>query len=495
MSARTLVSFINASFRHPRGSSCSIPNLSFSIESNHAWVIAGPAYARSTVLEAIRGNLPVDSGTIEHPFLRREVWPTEVIKLLSSDENAAAGGAAYFSERYHARREDDDYTLKNWLIGGSKSASSSSSSSSMMVQEVTTRLDLVDKLESSMMNLSNGQNKRAKIAKTLLSRPRVLLLDEPYVGLDVSSRQKLEDMLGNFVKTEEPSVILSLRALDKLPSWTTHLLWLQDNGTTRYVGPIKDIEDEFKLELQKKDSSVRAQSSHVKDNDSKVLVDLDNVNLSYWGKPVLQDINWTIRAGDKWRLSGPNGSGKTSILALITGDHPKIYANKVTLFGARRDSKDTRSIFEIQAHMGHTSPEIHKHFPKFRSGRECIASGFSESMQPPRSLSHDQEHEIEKLVKYFAVEEHVSSPMAHLTPGLQRLFLLLRAFVKRPKLLVLDEPFGFMDDIMIVRAKQYIDEEVPGTQAVVMISHHDEEVPSSVNRQLLLSDGRVATSL
>lgn len=480
MSSKTLVSLVKASFRS-KGATV-VSDLSLGIKSDHAWIIAGPAHTRSTVLEAIRGNLPIESGSISHPFLHKETWPSSVIKLLNSDEQAV-GGAAYFSERYHSRREDD-YTLRNWLERASRQSDGS-------VIEVAARMDLTEKLDSSMMNLSNGQSKRAKIARALLSRPQVLLLDEPYVGLDVESRAKMEQMLGTFVSQQSPSVVLALRALDALPPWATHLLWLDEHGRTRHVGPIQSVDKEYKAALEQRRASITGtQGTHAIRSSGEVLVELKHVNLAYWNRPVLQDINWTIRAGEKWRLSGPNGSGKTSILSLITGDHPKIYANQVELFGRRRDSKDGRSIFEIQADMGHTSPEIHKHFPLFRTGSQCIASGFSEHMHPPRRLTHSQQESIDDLVRRFQVDMYALKPMSQLTTALQRLFLLLRALVKRPKLLILDEPFGYMDEVMIMRAKQYIDEHVGSDQALIIISHHDEEVPTSVNRQFALRSGR-----
>lgn len=494
MASKTLINVTNASLRRSRDSPIVIEKLSLRINAGNAYVICGPINSgKSTILDAIRGHLPVHAGSLTYPFLNKTVWPSEVIKLLSSTETAS-GGAAYYSERYHSRREDD-YTLRTWLNTFASGRGANIPSMKDLIQETSEKLDLVDYLDRSMMNLSNGQAKRANIAKVLLSRPRVLLLDEPYIGLDVDARKRLSEMLGRFVATQSPNIVLALRPVDDLPSWATHMLWLNADGTTRYVGTIKDILHEYELEQEQKRRAIKGQQQERQEvhnsTTGETLVELNNVGINYSGKSVLEEITWQIRAGEKWRLSGPNGSGKTTLLSLITGDHPKIYANQVHLFGQRRNHKDGRSIFEIQKEMGHTSPEIHKHYPRFRTGAECIASGFSENFHPPRSLTATQEAGIDAMVEYFDVQRHVSVPLSDMAPPLQRLFLLLRALVKRPKLLILDEPFAGMDESFIMRAKQYIDSEVGAEQAVVFVSHYDDEVPASVRRHLALKSGRI----
>jgi molybdate transport system ATP-binding protein len=219
---------------------------------------------------------------------------------------------------------------------------------------------------------------------------------------------------------------------------------------------------------------------------------MKDVNISYWGKPVLRNVNWTIRQGDHWLLLGPNGSGKTTLLSLLTGDNPKSFSQNITLFGRRRGTGET--IFDIQAKIGHVSPELHYHFPTHRTVRDAILSGFGGTFAPPEQLLLEQQRKYDELVRFFEsvlpTELH-HSRFRELSTSHQRLVLLLRAFVKRPPLLILDEPFQGMDDAMIKRAREYLETEIDHEQAVVMVTHFvgEEAAGGRWGRVIKLSEG------
>lgn len=452
------------------------------------------------------------AGSLEHPFLEKKVWPSEVIKILHS-RVTVTGNSAYYSERYHSRREDDE-TLRRWLASDLRTESGRGSDDGEdggngEIERVARELDLVDLLDASTMNLSNGQTKRATIAKALLARPRVLLLDEPYVGLDKGARRNLDAVLAGLIGAGRTRIVLALRPLDEIPGWATHVLWLRGDGTTRYVGPAETILPDFEADLCEKRARIKNERTRHHGGDATEeggggggslappLVELKSVDVSYWGKPVLQSVSWTIRPGESWLVQGSNGSGKTTLLAMILGDHPKSYANEIHLFGKRRGVGDGRSVGEVQAEMGHTSPELHRHFPRHRTGRECVASAFGETLQPPKTpLTGDQVRKLEEVVAWFGVTAgQLDRRIGDHAPAMQRLFLLLRALVKKPKLLILDEPFAGMDEGMIARAKAYLDAshadpERQG-QAVLFVTHYEDEVPASVDRILVLDKGRV----
>lgn len=231
---------------------------------------------------------------------------------------------------------------------------------------------------------------------------------------------------------------------------------------------------------------------------------------------MLEDVDWTIREGERWQLSGANGSrdrslvllkvqlisrhsgsGKTTLLSVLTGDHPQSYnQSSLTLFGVPRRRLATA---QIQAQMGIVSPEIFNAFPR-RSGahsalsaRDAIGTGF-ESTFSFRSRSAEQEADIDALLAYFDAVLSVplpgvgrgadgsdkfdaGRPFGTLPIGHQALILLLRAFAGSPRLIVLDEVFSGMDDKMVGLAKQYLREELTEKQAVIFVSHWTEEVP------------------
>ena len=237
------------------------------------------------------------------------------------------------------------------------------------------------------------------------------------------------------------------------------------NGTKSSISivPESTPSDDVLLEIK---------SRNIKQSTNPILADMKDVNISYWGKPVLRNVNWTVREGDRWLLLGPNGSGKTTLLSLLTGDNPKSFSQDITLFGRRRGTGET--IFDIQAKIGHVSPELHYHFPAHRTAKDAILSGFGGTFAPPEQLSQEEVKQYDELVKFFErvlPEKFLGDRFRELSTSHQRLVLLLRAFVKRPPLLILDEPYQGMDEAAINRAREYLETEISDEQAVVMVTH------------------------
>jgi molybdate transport system ATP-binding protein len=292
------------------------------------------------------------------------------------------------------------------------------------------------------------------------------------VGLDVKSRKSLSALLSNLAEMTSPRILLALREQDHVPSFVTHLLQINRANEILHNGP-KPATLTSTTESVPADAVLsEIKSRNIETSSSAILADLKDVNISYWGKPVLKNVNWTIREGDPWLLLGPNGSGKTTLLSLLTGDNPKSYSQDITLFGRRRGTGET--IFDIQAKIGHVSPELHYHFPPHRTAKDAILSGFGGTFAPPDGLTSGQQSQYDALIAFFAdvsPEKHLEMRFRESSTSHQRLVLLLRAFVKRPALLILDEPYQGMDDGMVERSREYLESEIGAEQAVIMVTH------------------------
>ena len=221
---------------------------------------------------------------------------------------------------------------------------------------------------------------------------------------------------------------------------------------------------------------------------------------------MLQDINWTIREGERWHLQGANGSGKTTLLSLITGDHPQSYMQpneSLQLFGRPRKRQATAFLAQ---QIGIASPEIFAAFPR-RLGRgaltvrDVIATGF-EGTFAYRPRSQQMDDEINELLSFLgndsdAVSGWADSAFASLAHGEQAMVLLMRALAGKPPLLILDEVFAGMDDRMIQNAKSYLRERIPPQQAVIFVTHWEDELPWGVDdcRKVTLVDGKATIPL
>src|SRR5262249_27720678 len=108
--------------------------------------------------------------------------------------------------------------------------------------------------------------------------------------------------------------------------------------------------------------------------ETDTLIEMRDVTIAYNSKPILRDLNWSMRLGEHWALLGPNGSGKTTLLSLIQGDNPQAYAQNIRLFGISPDS--TQALWQARQFIGSLSPELHLHYPTDWACLDVVASGF-----------------------------------------------------------------------------------------------------------------------
>lgn len=495
--------------------------------------------------------------------------------------------SAYLSARYESRREETDWSVLDYLkgntelnplqdIGGRKISTAS-------LEQVIKDLRLDELVSMPVSNLSNGQTRRARIAKALLSEPEVLLLDEPFMGLDPPTLLTLSPMLYGFAERNKPRLVLSLRPQDPIPEWITHVVYLRGNCEVTFMGKKEEVlmevksalegegehaiqsmleigrrltstgivqPEPFKLQSDKSEKACPQSAATSRDGYAmhdtesleigEPLVEMEGALVTYGPKAVLgnwtQDVSgtqkaglwWTVRRGERWGIFGPNGSGKTTILSLICSDHPQTYSLPIRLFGRSRIPEPGQrgiSIFDIQARIGHSSPEIHNHIPKSLTLRKVLANAWADTFLGVPKLDADADEKIDVCLRWF--ERDLRPGVAKDTPlgaasktdwadniffgGLpfsaQRVALFLRAIIKHPDIVILDEAFSGMDDgvrdrcllflahgetretsARTMKPKQVKMGGLTKDQALLCISHVREEIPGSIREWICLPE-------
>lgn len=447
--------------------------LNWTVRAAETWAIVGPiASGKTTLAETIRGRHRLESGMLGWPFFER--WPADVIQLVSFKEESwrFSYGRHFYQQRFNFIEPHDDLTLAAFLR-------SDIDASEEELRTITARLGLGELHDLSMIKLSNGQMRRARIARALLSHPQLLILDEPFMGLDAAGRHDVANLLGGL--RADGLHLLLVTPPHAIPDWVTHVVELE-KGAIRSQGPRSAYRPPSLPAAEPLPGPGPSSAS------GEPIVELRNVTVAYSGHAALRDVTWTVRAGERWAVLGPNGSGKTTLLSLLCGDHPQAYSNDLRLFGRQRGSGE--SIWDIKRRIGLLSPELHLYFTEPLSAAAVAATGFFDVLAY-RATTPEQDAVREELFEHFGIAALAERPFARLSTGEQRLVLLVRALVKAPPLLILDEPFQGLDVAAVRRARAWLDQRLRPDQTLLFVSHVAEEIPATVTQRLCLREGRV----
>jgi molybdate transport system ATP-binding protein len=348
-----------------------------------------------------------------------------------------------------------------------------------------------------MIQLSNGENKRLQFAKALIQEPELLILDSPFTGLDIAGRELLKDVILQLI--DKGIKIILIAPLEEIPDYFDKTAVLRNGKIDRIY---RKGEIELTRQILNRDEDILSedQMNRIRDIYAQQtfpfneVVRMKNVNISYNGKSILSNINWTIKKGERWAVAGPNGAGKSTLLSLITADNPQAYANDIWLFERKRGSGE--SIWEIKKNIGYVSPELHLYFDKGISVFDAVASGLFDTIGLFRKPTHSQIEKINTWLKVIGIEELGTSMMHQLSLGQQRLVMLARALAKAPPLLILDEPCQGLDTTQTNGFRSLIEAicQVSDT-TLIYVSHYTNEIPTSIQQKLNLNAGNALQDL
>ena len=349
--------------------------------------------------------------------------------------------------------------------------------------------------DSPLIVLSSGELRKYQINKALASNPRILILDNPFIGLDAPSRKDFRELLEKLTRETDLLVILVLSKRDDIPDFITHVLPIEglrllpkmtlEEYRKQYAAMPKPQLDE-RIKNWIADLPVR----ELNDSDfypasGGEILRFKDVSIKYGNRTILQPLNWTVHEGERWALTGKNGSGKSTLLSLVCADNPQAYACDIQLFGHRRGTGE--SIWEIKRHIGYVSPEMHRAYLKDIPAIDVVASGLNDSVGLYVRPKPEQKQICLDWMQVFGVEEVADRSFLQLSSGEQRLCLLARAFVKDPELLILDEPLHGLDDRNRELVRQIIEQFcLRPRKTLVMVSHYEEELPHCIDHRLRL---------
>lgn len=455
-----------------RGGKAVVSNLSARIQTGDCWAILGPAGSgKTSFLQTLAGQLPA-------PPVQLSVRTRATLVSFREESQQFSYTRHFYQQRYQATLSDGQdgqpaMTLRDFL------APVWSDGATALLQ----RMGLAPLLDRVFLKLSNGQTRKARIARALLQQPQVLLLDNPFAGLDPHFRADLTAWLGELVAGGLTLLVVTDTGAP-LPDFITHVLVLGE-GTTAWAGSLADYVPAPRPAALPSPPVLQTPAQPIDFQDA---FSLYHVTVQYDADKLLDDVSWTVKAGERWALLGHNGAGKSILLSLLYGDHPQAYANEIYLFDYRR-GRSGESIWDVKRRIGFVSPELHLYFPGSLSVRDVALTGLTDTLVVPVRVSAEAGQDLAALLAYFGLTPLAQQLFSRVSTAEQRLVLLVRALLKNPAVLILDEPFQTLDERQVQLARQLLD--TLSDKTIVFVSHHPAELPQQIDRVAQLSAGQL----
>ncbi|CAI4058027.1 uncharacterized protein SKDI_04G2900 [Saccharomyces kudriavzevii IFO 1802] len=497
----------------------------FEILPNEKWVIWGPGKSKFL-------NILSNKYICEPPLSLRFGFLMESSNILPRIEQVAFKGVlptAHLSARYEYFKDDYDQTCKQFIFDKASGSNAVSYKVETNNRKINMKLYdvLIENLKLSslqdqwVMGLSNGQMRRARLARSMLKEPDLLLIDDPFLGLDPSATATISQFLARYDNMDvngDCPIVIGSRYQDTIPAWCTHVCCVDQQSGIVFQGSIKELQnkvDETKLIAQRELRQSRKTSFSKGDvsiddlicvhpmfgkGDHEFIkmphaIELDGLSVSYKGEAILENLHWKVQPGSKWHIRGDNGSGKSTLLSLLTAEHPQSWNSNVIENGVPRRTGKT-NYFDINSKISMSSPELHAIFLKNAgrrlNTRESVATGYRDASSNNflpiwKSLDKSVQSIVNMYLEYFGLDQIPDSFLfEQLTVSDQKLVLFVRSLIKMPQILILDEAFSGMEVEPMMRCHEFL-EEWPGT--VLVVAHVAEETPKCAHYLKLISPG------
>ena len=360
------------------------------------------------------------------------------------------------------------------------------------------RLGIRHILQRGLRFISTGEMRKTLLIKAILSRPGLLILDDPLYGLDRDSQARMRQILDELLDSTLSTLLLCRQPQD-IPGRVSHVLVLDDGGILVRGRRSEVLGDGRVTALLEPPlpplgvlppPAVRPYTLSASDP----LLALRNVSVRYGDLQVLQGVDWTFGRGEHCCVSGPNGCGKTTLLSLVTGDNHKAYGQDITLFGIRRGSGE--SVWDIKQKYGQLDTQLHLNFARGMRVVEVVVSGFFDTIGLFDDWGAAQRAIAQQWLRALGLADYGAESFDALSFGMQRMVLLARAMVKSPIVLLLDEPTLGLDGHhrkLLLRAIDHIAANCD-TQ-IIFVSHSAGEMPACINQHLVFEPHQTGFAL
>jgi len=395
-------------------------------------LIGGNASGKSLLASVLSGDSLPEAGSID-ALPERVRWASFEIQQATYEEELKNDDTDFLD-----RIDSGSTGLQILLQSGADEA---------LARNYAAKLGVTNILDRGYKLLSSGEARKLLLLREILSKPDLLILDEPFEGLDASSREELKALFQNLIDEGHPLLFLVNR-IDDIPSCSTHLGILQ-RGQLIASGPKDTIMDQPEIrQILTLDAASIPDLPPPPPGDTPVfetIVRMKQCRVQYGDVLQFENFDWELKPGAHTIITGPNGAGKSTLLQLLSGDHPQCYSNDLRIFDFQRGSGE--SIWEIKKHIGLVSAALHRDYRAPGNALTAVVSGFYDSIGLYQRASEAQRQLALQWLDIMGLRDQANTYFRQLSWGHQRLVLIARGLIKQPPLLILDEPTQGLDDL------------------------------------------------
>ena len=482
---RAVIQIHNGVTRHPDFRMAQPVSLSI-MKGEQVAIVGSNASGKSRLVDIITSRYPLLQNEVTYDFgVDSSPLVSDNLRYITfRDCYGDNDGTYYYQQRWNQHDIADDVPT----VGSYINFDDESQLTPFAVQLLPLRY-------KPLITLSSGEMRKFQLSKVMKTTPQVLIIDNPFIGLDVNARKQLSDALKRLISDSHLMLILILSKTDDIPDFITHVLPVEDlqlgeklsrdeylaSHKTQSTSMLSETERNWILNLPSKDLS----TIPFYPQKGGEILKFNDVSIRYGRRTILNHLNWSVREGERWALSGENGAGKSTLLSLVCADNPQGYACDIEIFGHRRGSGE--SIWEIKRHIGYVSPEMHRAYLKDIPAIDIVASGLSDSIGLYCHPRPELRAICMRWMQVFGIANISERTFLKLSSGEQRLCLLARAFVKDPELLILDEPLHGLDDNNRTMVREITETFCQRkNKTLIMVTHYEEELPMCINHHLHL---------
>jgi len=469
-----------------RGARTVLRDIDWHIRPGQHWVLVGANGAGKTqLLKLIAGAVwPVP----ERQPLRRYRWGGQVrtTPYEAQDEIAYVGPERQDRYERYGWNHSVEQVIGTGIHRSDIPLAPLTGANRRTIAALARRLDLTSLLRRGFLTLSYGERRLVLLARAMASRPRLLLMDELLNGLDAARHASALEFLAATRRSQLPWV-LSVHRPQDVPAGATHALMLE-GGRIRYRGPLGRAPLAPWFERARRSARTPAAPPRPPSRAARgapMLARLSGAEVYLDGHRALQGISLTIRQGECWVIHGPNGSGKSTLIRTLYGDHGVAAGGRIERAGVGPGVP----LEVFKRTVGLVAPHLQSDHPRDLTVAEVVQSGRYASIGLAQPASAADRAAARRALADFGLSAFAARPLAELSYGQLRRVLFARAWVARPRLLLLDEPYAGLDARTRHALMGHLEHLIAAGTTVVIATHNREEWPAAATHELALSTG------